>query len=201
MHASPHRSSASLSASLDRESSKGGLTLLITGPSPELQQKLVTISDLRPTLILSSDTLRDSDTLPASTLDLIADAILHRDARAIVVCGHTSDTAARPPLHLLARQADTRSVSQMLQRMRDRMERQKRAQDRLRFQLDQIRADARIARATKSHKISLCGLFHVAESDVFLVYDPAEDQFVPLVEATLWHPEAKGEPDSRHIAQ
>lgn len=183
MHASPHRSIASV----DRESSTGGLTLLITGPSPELQQRLVTISELRPTLILSSDTLRDSDTLPASTLDLFADAILHRDVRAIVVCGHTSDAAARPRLHMRAPQADTSSVSQMLQRMGDRMERQKRAQDRLRFQLDQIRSDARIARATKSHTISLCGLFHVTESDVFLVYDPAEDQFVPLVEATLWH--------------
>lgn len=187
MHASPHRSIASLSASLDRENSQGDLTLLITGTSPELQQRLVTISDLRPMLILSSDTLRDSDSLPTSTLDLIADTILHRDVRAIVVCGHTSDVAARPPLHLLAPQGETSNVSQMLQRMRDRMDRHRLAQDRLRFQLDQIRSDARIARATKSRTISLCGLFHIAESDVFPVYDPVDDQFVPLVEATLWH--------------
>lgn len=186
MHPSPRRSIDPVSGPLNTESSKGRLTLLITGPSLEMQQKLVSISGLQPTIILGSETLRDSDTLPPNTLDLIADAILHRDVRAIVVCGHPSDVPCSR-IDQCSLQENMSRYNQMLQRIRDRMERQQRAQDRVRKHLEQFFSNAMLAFALNSRAISLFGMSYIPESDVFLIYDSAGDRFVPIVEAGSWH--------------
>ena len=187
MHKSSRRPIDHVTSPLDAESSKDTSTLWITGPSLELQQKLLKISGLQPTVILGSDTPCDTDTFPNHTIDLIADAILCRALRWIVVCGQPSDVPLRSGKDQCAPQESTSSYDQMLQRIRDRMERQQRGQERVRTQLGQIRSEARVAFALTSHAISLCGMFYIPESDAFLVYDRTEEQFVPIVDARSWY--------------
>lgn len=187
MHKTPRRLIDHVTSPLDAESSKDTSTLWITGPSLELQQKLVKISGLQPTVILGSDTPCDTDTFPNHTIDLIADAILCRALRWIVVCGQPSDVPLRSGKDQFAPQESTSGYDQMLQRIRDRMERQQRGQERVRTQLGQIRSKARVAFELTSHAISLCGMFYIPESDAFLVYDRTEEQFVPIVDARSWY--------------
>ena len=184
MHKSSRRPIDHVTSPLNAESSKNTSTLWIIGPSLELQQKLVKISGLQPTVILGSDTPCDADTFPNHTIDLIADAIRYRDVRWIVVCGQPSDVPLRSRMDQCAPRESSSSYDQMLQRIRDRMERQQRAQDRVRTQLDQIRSNARAALTCTAPAIRLCGMFYIPESDAFLIYDRAEDQFVPIAEAT-----------------
>lgn len=185
MNSSSRRSMLPVSVPHDIGRERSGWTLLITTGSLELQQKLVSIAGPRPTIILGLDELSDSETLRSSTLDLLADTIRNREVRAIVVCGQTADVAVPARSVRCDQGEESSSFSRMLRRMRDCMVRQTRAQNRMRSQLNQIRSHARIACASRSPAIGLFGILHVAESNLFFVYDQAENQFVPLAETTI----------------
>jgi hypothetical protein len=183
MHRAPRWPTDPVKSLVEPESSKDISTLWITGPSLELQQKLARVSGLKPAIIIRPDMPCDTDPFPNHTLNLIADAFLYRDVRWIVVCGQGSDAPLRSRMDQCSPQEGKSSYGQMLQRICDRLERQQRAQDRVRTQLDQIGSHAGVAHALTSHAISLCGMFYIPDSDAFLIYDHAEDQFLPIAEA------------------
>ena len=159
---------------------KSRWTVVISGPAPELPKKFLAGCSPHRLIVLESDTAREQDALPASTLDFLADTILRRDVGAIVVLGQSKDVAAWSPTNLGTLYDCSSGYNSMLQRMSARTECMRRVQNRVRVQLNQIRVDARIAGASSSRDISLCGLYHVTESNAFLWYDETEDRFVAL---------------------
>jgi hypothetical protein len=120
--------------------------------------------------------------LPDSTLDLLANTVFRRDVGAIVVLGQSQDAAAWSPTNHGTGQSCSSGYNAMLQRMSARTERMRRTQNRVRAQVNQLRADTRIAGAAISRGISVCGLYHITESNVFLGYDETKDRFEALTD-------------------
>lgn len=185
MHRAPFRNSPPMNSAFEAERSKGAWNLWVTGPSLELQQKLFRTKGLPSTILIRPSMSWESDKLSHQTLDLLARAIVNRDVRCIVVCSQPSDGTVPSPPDRCSQREGTSGYDRMLQRVCAHLERHRRAQDRVLTQLDQIRKHAEIAIALTSQPISLCGMFYIPESDVFLVYDPAEHRFVPIAETSL----------------
>lgn len=183
MHRTPFQKSAPLNPQFEADRSKGICNLWVTGPSLELHQRLVRTNGLQSTILIRTEMPTDADKLSNLTLNLIADAIVYRDVRSVVVCGQSSDVAVNSPRDQCSPQEEASGYDQMLQRICDRMERQRSAQERVLTQLDQIRTHPCVALALISQFISLCGMFYIPESDAFLVYDCIEDRFVPIANA------------------
>lgn len=171
----------------DLASANSGCTLVITGSAPELQTKWKTIGGQLPIVVLGCDARSESGALPAATLDLIADTIRYREVRSIVVCGHSSD-ASCPPVTQFAAANQLNCYNEMLQPIRDRMRRQQRALVAVRKKVDQINADAKIAQVLRARCIGVVGMFYIQESDLFLIYDTTQAQFVPVLQ---FHPASK----------
>ncbi len=161
------------------EGLKSRWNIVVTGPAPELPQKFLAAYIPQRLMVLESDPAREQDTLLDRTLDLLADTVLRRDVGGIVVLGQSKDAAAGSPTNGM-QQSCSSGYNSIVQRMSARTERMRLAQNRVRVQLNQIRADARIAGASISRGISLCGLYHITESNAFLWYDETKGRFEAL---------------------
>lgn len=173
----------SLNSVREADKNENNLSLWITGPSPGLQEKLVRIRGLQPARILCLEMSDDTDYLSEQSLELVAAGILRRDVRCVVVCGQPDDVPLRTRTDQGSTPKSESSYGQMLQRIAARLDRQQRVQNRIRTQLNQIRAIAGVTPSLTSGAVSLCGIFYIPESDAFLLYDQAKDQFTPIVEA------------------
>lgn len=154
--------------------------LWVTGYSPMLHRKLVKTSGSKSTVVVRPRTPCDADILSNQTLNLIADTIVHRKVRRVIVCGEPDDAIAHDPTEHFQPQENERSFDQLLHRICARQQCQRTAQRHVIARLDQIRNHARVASALSSQCSSLCGMFYVPECDNFLVYDRAVDRFVPV---------------------
>lgn len=183
MHRTLDWSSGCLNSVVEAAKPKDIRSLWITGPSPDLQQKLVRMHSLQPVIIFCPEISGDTDRISNHTLELVVAAIRHRDVRHVVVCGQPNDVPLHSERDQGATQESESSYSQMLRRIAARLDRQQRVQNRIRHQLDQIRTITGVAGVLTSCAVSLCGMFYIPESDAFLIYDHAKDQFAPIVEA------------------
>lgn len=150
-------------------------TIIIAGPAAELPKRLFKTHSEHRSIVLRSDAMREHDALSIDMLELLADTVVHREVGAIIVLGQSKDAAAWSQPSNGMPHGCRSGYSSMLKRVSGRMEDMRRAQNRVRVRLNQIRLHVAI-----SPSVSLCGLFHITESDVFLVYDDTKDAFVTL---------------------
>lgn len=184
MHPSRSRLIAPQNPSPGREMPNCRWTIVIAKANVELPEAMLRACGPQPMIVLASHSFGEGDALPASTLDLLADTVLHRDVEAIVVLGQSDDAPSPSRTQHGAQHETSSGYRRILRRTADRMNGRHRSQNRLRTQMTQIRQDPRLATASISQAISICGLYHVIESNLFLLYDETKDQFVPLVDAS-----------------
>ncbi len=167
---------------LAQQSSPRVPTLWITGQSELLQERLLKTVGLRSATIVRP--VADGDGLSPHTLNLIADAIVNRKVRCVIVCGETSDVPWPCSESSSSAGAATADQSDSLpERMRNYLRCRRLAQLRIERQLRQLHAHAGVASALRRQSTSLFGMFYLPENDAFLIFDQHDQQFVSVFEA------------------
>lgn len=156
------------------------LSLWIADPTPNLYQRLARIHELQPAVILTPGGADETSPISTRTLGLISSAMHCRDVQHIVVCGQPSDLPVEIPLRQTVEMDGESRYQQLVERISARLARQQRVHDRIRAELDQVRAIPAVRQALRSAVVNLVGLFYIPESDSFLVHDPKRDQLIPL---------------------
>lgn len=101
--------------------------------------------------------------------------------RAVLVCGHTIFEKVQS---LGGMRLDSKApfAARLFANMRHRNQNLKLARSTVLEQLDRLRTYELVAQAEQELRLELYGLVYLAESGLFLIYDPIREDFVPLIE-------------------